>query len=137
VIIAALTSKSLAFRPGLFGSADVTPEDLVSLQGNPVISLPIDLRHHLILFGVLATLTFFLILAFAWKTRSRRLKLQRSPWPADASKNSPNDSRLSTKAPGHRRRRGRQRENLTRNLTLAETKGLPPRRPEDQPPPGL
>ena len=122
------------FCPGLLGQAGFFTNDVVSTLRDAAGPKYMDMQQNLLLLGlvvVIAGLLFFLAAYFRYHKKSAPLKLERSPWPAAASKNSPNRSRLFARR--KRRRKGRS-EILTRNPTLAETGGLPPRRPENQPP---
>lgn len=81
----------------------------------------------------------FLVILLVVISRRRKIcrlsKLSRSAWPASASRNQTTGGTLSRREPRRHRRR-KYREPRTRNPTLADTGGLPPRRPEGQPPQG-
>ena len=90
----------------------------------------------ILLFGVLVVITLALLLLAYILNRKRHRGLSRSPHPPSLSQSETGKNVASTQASHRRRkRRRRRREHRPRNPTLAETGGLPPVRPEDQPPP--
>lgn len=100
-----------------------------------VTSLSSSARDRLIIFGAVLLVA---ILAFVWVGMFRKPRRRHSrhhhhhhhhhrPQP---------ESRPSEDTSLFRKRRRRRREHRPRNPTLAETGGLPPRRPDDVPPTG-
>lgn len=90
-------------------------------------------RENILLLGVLAGLALFLlalILLFNRRKLRRLDQLQRSAWPASASRNQPQSAAFKK----NRRRKRRQHEQRTPNPSLAQTGGLPPKRDPGQPP---
>jgi len=89
-----------------------------------------------VLFGLALILLVVVIYGRRKKIR-RRQQLSHSAWPASASRNNSPPATLSRDSRHRKRRRKRRSEERPRNPTLAETSGLPPKRPDDQPPTGL
>jgi len=122
----------------LFAALD--GEDLTSFL-TPDRSAKDSFREILEVVAVLGLLALALILV-VMISRRKKLKrlsgLSRSAWPARASRNEDpgGSSHRSTHHHHHRHRRRHRHEERPRNPTLADTGGLPPRRPADQPPPG-
>ena len=86
----------------------------------------------------LVALGLLLMVVFMRCKKIRRLNhLSRSAWPASASKNQNPDGETIQPRESRRHRRHRRREHRPRNPSLAETGGLPSKRPEDEPPPAL
>jgi hypothetical protein len=96
-------------------------------------------KEMFVLMGMLALVAVALLIMVIVMRRKkiRRLNsLSRSAWPASASKNK-NPDRGTIQPRESRRHRRRRREHRERNPTLAETGGLPSKRPDDEPPPAL
>ena len=97
-------------------------------------------KEMLVLMGMLALVAVALLVMVIVMRRKkiRRLNhISRSAWPASASKKQDFDGGTIEPRDGHRRHRRRRREHRERNPTLAETGGLPSKRPDDEPPPAL
>jgi len=121
---------------GLLGQVGFATNDFAGMVQDAIKPKPVDVRQTAILFGALAVLVVCLVVLVAYLLRKKNPpdQLQRSAWPASASKSAPVRNRLTTHSQKARRHRRREQKFTTRNPTLAETGGLPPRRPEDQPP---
>jgi hypothetical protein len=126
--------------PALFPFYAAVPEMDVKSFLEPVRSSNSSLKESMVVVTILVVVALILILAVIISRRKkiRRLSgLSRSAWPASASKNhDPGGAPLRSGKSRHRRHRHHRHENRPRNPTLADTGGLPPRRPEGQPPPG-
>ncbi|MBI3852132.1 MAG: hypothetical protein HY298_17885 [Verrucomicrobia bacterium] len=87
--------------------------------------------------AVLVAITLLVFLfAYLLHRKHRRRGLLRTPHPPSfAQIHSPDGASASPPRHRHRRRHRHRKEHRPRNPTLAETGGLPPIRPEDQPPP--
>ena len=97
--------------------------------------LPRWTHETTLLISVLVVITLALFLLTYILNRKRHRGLSRSPHPPSLSQSETGKNVASTQASHRRRKRRRRREHRPRNPTLAETGGLPPVRPEDQPPP--
>lgn len=122
--------------PAMLGQADMagTAKDLVDMSREAKKS-PASSTHQYVILLAAIGLTSLLLLgltAFQRRRKIRRRKmLHRSPWPSSASKNPGSAAKLSS---GRRRRKRRHERPM--NPTLAQTGGLPPARPADEPPRG-
>jgi hypothetical protein len=93
-----------------------------------------DMRNQLLLVLLLGALSLGLLIwaAFYRKSKQRRRHRHRPhAWQVD-----PTETRSDRRRRHRERRRHSEHPKLPMNPTLAETGGLPPRRPEDQPPVG-
>lgn len=127
-----LASKLLWF-PALLGQANSagTTKDLVDMSREARKTPVSSVQQYLVLLAAIALLCLLLLGLILFQRRRklrRRQMLHRSPWPASASKNQGMVGKLSR---GRRRKRRHQRP---MNPTLAQTGGLPPVRPLDEPP---
>jgi len=93
-----------------------------------------DLRNQLIMLFLFAVVIIGSLIwaAFYRKAKRRRVRIRRPHTWQTSSEGEPTSRRR------HRRERRRRSEHPRRpaNPTLAETGGLPPRRPSDEPPAG-
>ena len=110
----------------LFAAVSNLDEELLkkSLEAGP--KTPV--REALIVVGVLIILALVLFLWAKFVRKSHRRHVSGMLYKKESRTGS---------GFGPRRRRRRHRGHRPRNPTLAETGGLPPPRPEDQPPTGL
>ena len=94
-----------------------------------------DTYTLIIALAIVVALIALSVIIFRRKKIKRLGTLSRSAWPASASKNQDPGGTLHHRE--HRHRHRKRREHRPRNPTLAQTGGLPPRRPEDETPAGL
>lgn len=93
-----------------------------------------DLRNQLVLLMLFVVLAVGALVwaAFYRKSKSRRVRIRRPhTWQSE-----PGETRSSRRQRHRERQRRSAHPRSPKNPTLAETGGLPPRRPEDQPPTG-
>jgi hypothetical protein len=98
--------------------------------------LSVSTHESIFLFGVLLALTVALFIwAYFLRRKRNRRRSKRKHSSSSSQNNAENVVTLLQGGRRRRRRHRRRREHRPRNPTLAETGGLPPIRPEDQPPP--
>ncbi len=112
--------------------AEVDPQDIMNSMRN----LDPSVRERLIVVGSITLITLFIAIWVVFfrggggKSRSRRhrRRQEHSEKPAPIVTDAPKEAE-----DGERRHRRRRREHRPRNPTLAETGGLPPKRPNSPP----
>jgi hypothetical protein len=124
---------------GLLAQTGLFTNDLAAAVQDTLRTKPVDVRQTVILFGSLTIIAvcLFVLAVYFFRRKKPPDKLQRSAWPASASNNSPVRSRLTTHSHKARRHHRRGPKFTTRNPTLAEKGGLPPRRDDSTPPAAL
>lgn len=115
---------------------DLNP--IPSFENSSPRFFPGDIFTTLGVLLVVAALLILLVILVRRKKIRNHGNLSRSAWPAGASNNLNPPAGSLRPRDGHRRHhRRRRREHRPRNPTLADTGGLPPKRPNDQPPPSV